>query len=165
MIHQLELIERPPLEKDIVYTPDNVAQEIIQWLQPSGLCLDPCRGDGAFYRHLPEGSDWCEIEAGRNFFDYDKKVDWIIGNPPYSCFELWLQHNFELATEIAYILPTNKVFQRQKIMKMINDYGGIRGLVVYGSGSIVGFPFGFSVGTFHFSKWYHGECTLILKTV
>ncbi len=164
MIRQLELIERPPLEKDIVYTPDKIAYEIIEWLHPSGICLDPCRGDGAFYRNLPQGSEWCEIEVGRNFFDYDKSVDWIIGNPPYSCFEAWLAHSFELAQEIAYILPTNKIFQRQLIMKMINEWGGIKGLMVYGSGTMVGFHFGFSVGTFHFKKNYHGESTLILKT-
>ncbi len=162
MIRQLELIEKGPIVSDIVYTPDAVARGIIEWLNPSGLCLDPCFGDGAFHRHLPEGADWCELRRGRNFFDYEKKVDWIIGNPPYSIFEEWLQHSFEIADDVAYILPTNKVFQRQIIMKMINDYGGIKGMIVYGSGSMVGFPFGFSVGTFHFSKGHKGQCALKL---
>ena len=74
----------------------------------------------------------------------------------------WLAHSFEIAKEVAYILPTNKVFQRQVIMKMINAWGGVKGLIVYGSGSMVGVPFGFSVGTFHFSKGYRGKCALRL---
>lgn len=124
---QLELIERGPKESDVVYTPDKVAREIIAWLNPSGICLDPCLGDGAFFKHLPEGSDWCELRRGKNFFDYERRVDWIIGNPPYSLFEEWLRHSFELADNVAYILPTNKVFQRQVIMKMINEWGGSKG--------------------------------------
>jgi hypothetical protein len=36
--------------------------------------------------------------------------------------------------------------------------------MVFGSGSIVGFPFGFSVGAFYFSKDYRGKTDLILKT-
>lgn len=162
MLKQKTLFDIPPIEQDIVYTPDEVATEIIDWLKPTGVCLDPCRGDGAFFRHLPAGADWCEVREGKDFFDYDERIDWIIGNPPYSIFEEWLRHSFELADNIAYILPTNKIFQRQVIMKMINNWGGIKAMRVYGSGSVVGFPFGFSVATFHFVKHHHGQCHLIL---
>lgn len=159
---QRALFELPPRPDDVVYTPDAVAAEIVGWLKPNGKCLDPCCGDGAFFRHLPAGSDWCELERGRDFFDYTERVDWIIGNPPYSIFEEWLRHSFEIAENVAYIVPTNKIFQRQVIMQMINNWGGIRNMMVYGSGAVVGFPFGFSVGTFHFQKGWHGECNLIL---
>lgn len=162
MFTQQSLFYLPPLQSDVVYTPDKTAKDIIDWLKPTGLCLDPCLGDGAFYKYLPKGSEWCEIRKGKDFFDYNKKVDWIIGNPPYSIFEDWLQHSFELADNVAYILPTNKVFQRQIIMKMINDWGGVKGIKVYGSGQAIGFPFGFSVGAFHFGKKYKGKCDLIL---
>jgi len=161
---QIELLDKPVLPADIVYTPDNVVKDIIKWVNPSGKCLDPSFGDGAFHRNMQDGSYWCEIRQGRDFFDYNEKVEWIIGNPPYSIFEEWLRHSFEIADNVVYILPTNKVFQRQVIMRMINNWGGIRGMMVYGSGSMVGFPFGFSVGTFWFKKDYHGECELVLKT-
>lgn len=161
---QETLFKLDPIKADIVYTPKEVVSDILEWLKPKGMILDPCLGDGAFYNQLPAGSEWCELRQGKDFFDYNKQVDWIIGNPPYSIFEDWLRHSFELANDIAYILPTNKVFQRQLIMDMINKFGGIKGLRVYGSGSMVGFPFGFSVGTFHFSRNYGGKCNLILKT-
>ena len=163
MDRQLEMLKEIDIQKDIVSTPKEVALSIVQWLQPLGICLDPCKGDGSFYELLPN-ADWCELKEGKDFYEYQHKVDWIIGNPPYSKFEKWLEHSFELVHDVAYILPTNKVFQRQLIMRMINNWGGIKGLMVYGSGSIVGFPFGFSVGTFHFSKDYKGKTDLILAT-
>ena len=156
------LFKLPPIESDVVYTPENIAIEIIEWCKPAGKCLDPCMGDGAFYNNLPKDSEWCEIEKGRDFFDYNKKVDWIIGNPPYSIFEDFLRHSFELANDVVYILPTNKVFQRLLIMDMINKWGGIKAIKLYGSGSNVGFPFGFSTGTFHFSKNFKGSCNIEL---
>ena len=36
-------------EKDIVMTPEWLAIEIIDHFSPSGIILDPCRGEGAFY--------------------------------------------------------------------------------------------------------------------
>ncbi|MFQ5637993.1 MAG: hypothetical protein ACE5IR_08345 [bacterium] len=158
----MTLYKMEPVKPDVVYTPYEVAKQIIAWIKPSGKCLDPCKGDGAFLRHLPNGSDWCEIREGKDFFDYENKVEWVIGNPPYSIFEDWLRHSFEIADNVVYILPTNKVFQRQVIMDMINKWGGVKALLVYGSGSQVGFPFGFSVGTFHFQRDWQGLCDLKL---
>lgn len=157
---QMPLIDMPAREKDVVYTPDEVAKGIIDWLRPTGICLDPCRGDGAFFRNLPLGALWCELSEGKDFFNFNERVDWILGNPPYSIFEEWLRHSFEIADEVAYIVPTNKVFQRQVIMDMITEWGGIKGMMVHGSGNIVGFPFGFSVGTFHFVRGYRGRCDI-----
>lgn len=157
----LTLWERLPLPADIVYTPSAIALAIIKHLNPDGLCLDPCKGDGAFYNHMP-GADYCELQEGKDFFEYNKKVDWIIGNPPYSIFLDFLKHSFELSENVSFLVPTNKVFQRQIIMDMINTYGGIKSIIIYGSGSLIGFPFGFSVGNFHFKKDYRGGCEIIM---
>lgn len=111
---------------------------------------------------LGGGVEYCEISEGRDFFDFKDKVDWIIGNPPYSIFLEFLQHSFKIADNVSFLVPTNKIFQRQIIMDMINDYGGIKSQVIYGSGTLIGFPFGFSVGNFHFQKGYMGQCELII---
>jgi hypothetical protein len=149
---------------DVIYTPEPIAIDIIKWLAPLGICLDPCRGEGAFYKFLPNGRDWCEIEEGKDFFDYDRRVDWIIGNPPYSIFEDFLAHSFNLSDHIVFLVPTNKIFQRQKIMQMINNFGGIKGMRIYGSGTTIGLPFGFSVGAFHFAKGYKDDTAITLVT-
>ena len=147
---------------DVVYTPYYVAKNIIDNLQPYGLCLDPCKGDGAFYNNFKYSKDYCELSEGKDFFNYSKKVDWIIGNPPYSVFEQFLKHSFDLADNVSYLVPTNKIFQRQLIMDMINDYGGLKSMIVYGSGQKINFPFGFSVGNFHFQKGYKGSTEIIM---
>ncbi len=159
---QPDLFKEKPKPGDVVYTPDYVAKQIIDWLKPTGKCLDPCKGDGAFYKYLPRGSEYCELQEDKDFFYYEKKCDWIIGNPPYSIFEEFLRKSFELSDNVSYLVPTNKVFQRQKIMDIINKYGGIKSMIVYGSGQLIDFPFGFSVGNFHFQKGYKGDIKYIM---
>ena len=167
MTIQSSLWDSPVLPEDIVYTPDFVSKGIIDFLNPNGLCLDPCKGDGAFYKYLPNSSDYCELRLGKDFFNYHKKVDWVIGNPPYSIFEPFLIKAFEIADNVSYLVPTNKIFQRQVIMEMINKYGGIKSVIIYGSGQLIDFPFGFSVGNFHFKKGYKGDTKIIMgmKTI
>jgi len=137
---------------DIVYTPAAVASDIVSYFNPSGKCLDPCKGDGVFLRYLPLDSDWCEIREGKDFFAYNQSVDWIIGNPPYSIFVDFLRHSFSIASNVVYLVPTNKIFQSFKVMDQIKEYGGIHTMLVYGAGWNIGMPFGFSVGAFYFKK-------------
>lgn len=162
MNKQTTLFPVPVNPSDIVFTPTHIAKGIVQWLNPTGKCLDPCKGDGAFYNYLPDGSDYCEIRDGKDFFDYNEKVDWIIGNPPYSIFEAFLSKSFILADNVAFLVPTNKVFQRQIIMEKINKWGGVKSVLIYGSGQLLDFPFGFSVGLFHFQKAFKGETKFVM---
>lgn len=159
---QKELFDRFVPSADVVYTQEQVSRQIIDFLMPYGTCLDPCRGDGAFFKYLPNGSEYCEITEGKDFFEYNKRVDWIIGNPPYSNFKEFLSHAFGLADNVSFLVPTNKIFQRQVVMDMIVRYGGIKSMIVYGSGSLIGFPFGFSVGNFHFQRDYKGKCEILM---
>lgn len=161
MIRQGELWQKPVLEADVVYTKREISRGIISYLKPCGICLDPCRGDGAFYDYLPN-AEYCEIKEGKDFFDYYNNVEWVIGNPPYSIFKDFLQHSFEIANNVSFLVPTNKIWQRQVVMDMINKWGGVKSIIIYGSGSLIGFPFGFSVGNFHFEKGYSGETKIIM---
>jgi len=142
---------------DVVYTPDGVAKDIIEWLQPSGKCLDPCYGKGAFYQYLPEGSDFCELSMGLDFFDYDKKVDWIISNPPFSVFHCWMEHSFKLADNVCYTTFLQKPFSA-KALRAASDYGRIRAVKVLGD--IRGFC-GFTAAAFHWKRGYNGPTELV----
>jgi hypothetical protein len=53
------LFDKVVLPADIVYTPEYVTKDIIQRLNPKGMILDPCKGEGAFYDHLRIGSEYC----------------------------------------------------------------------------------------------------------
>lgn len=145
-------------ESDIVYTPEWLAKGTINFLNPLGIVLDPCKGEGVYYNNFPGEKDWCEIRQGKDFFEYQQKVDWIISNPPYSIFLRFLQHSVTLANDISFLVPINKVFQSQKVMNCINEYGGIKSIFIIGDArQYLGFPFGYSVANFHFQKGYKGQ--------
>lgn len=152
-------------ESDIVYTPEIVVKDIISFFPITENCLDPCKGDGAFLKELPAGSDWCEIREGKDFFSYTDHKEWIVGNPPYSIFKDFLAHSYNIADNIVYIVPTNKVFQSFKIMDLIDRNGGIHTMLAYGGGQNVGFPFGFSVGVFYFKKGFTGSTRIIFRRI
>lgn len=80
--------------KDEVYlfhqTPNELAEKLIKFvpLVDNDCILEPFKGEGAFYNNFPQftKNNWCEIEEGIDFkdFDYDKnKIDWVISNPPF----------------------------------------------------------------------------------
>lgn len=155
---QLKLFNIPEKqnENDVVYTPQWVAQDMINFFKPSGKCLDPCYGTGAFYNLLPDGSDYCEIKQGKDFYDYYKKVDWIIGNPPYSDWMNWVIHSFKLSKNILYLITTNKFFISYKIIKKLRNWGHIKHIRYYGPGNRLGFPLGFAIGAVYIKKNYFG---------
>jgi hypothetical protein len=43
---------------DVVLTPDAIAADVVKHFRPTGRMLDPCRGNGAFWKHMP-GAEWC----------------------------------------------------------------------------------------------------------
>ncbi len=54
---------------DYVLTPEWCAKDIIEYFNPTGNLLDPCRGlNKVFHKLMPEKSDYCEIQEGINFF-------------------------------------------------------------------------------------------------
>ena len=85
MIIQTQLFEQAVNSKDIVYTPEHIAKGIIDYLQPNGVCLDPCKG-GLFINSCLKMLIIAKSEKINAFLNTQKKVDWIIGNPPYSIF-------------------------------------------------------------------------------
>lgn len=141
---------------DVVFTPDWLAKEICLSLPIFGKVLEPCKGEGVFLKYLPENTDWCEIADGINFYDYQKKVDWIVTNPPYSDFNRFLDHCFELADNVVFLVPVAKMFKSMGTIKKIMKYGGIVSYKFL-SGGKAGFPFGFPVGICYIKKGYKGS--------
>jgi hypothetical protein len=159
---QPQLLHVPLVEKDVVYTPDGMAREIVDFFKPTGRILEPCKGDGAFLRYMP-AADWCEIALGRDFFLYQDKVDWIVGNPPYSIFNIWLRHSFEIADHIVYLIPLNKIFNDFGMLKDIYIYGGVKQIYAIGRGEKINFPMGYAVGAVHFQRGHKGGMSVIFR--
>ena len=58
---------------DVVMTREPTAKWIIDYFQPTGVVLEPCRGTGAFYNQFPGEKDWCEISEGKTSLTTIKK--------------------------------------------------------------------------------------------
>jgi len=152
---QPQLLQIALDKKDVVYTPDWVARDMVEFFKPSGKILEPCAGDGAFLKYLP-GADWREIEKGRDFFAQTEYYDWIIGNPPYSVFSKWLGHSMEIANNICYLIPLTRLFNSGFFIKRILEWGRICHMRYYADGGELGWNIGFAIGAVHFQKGYNG---------
>ena len=141
---------------DIVMTPPKIAEAIIREFNPKGLALEPCRGTGNIYVLLPEPKDWCEITQGRDFLEYNGNADWIITNPPYSIYDLFLKKCFDVADNVVLLVPIAKAFKSLRIERLVDEYGGLRKIWLLGSGTECGFAFGFPTGCLYYQRHYKG---------
>lgn len=140
---------------DEIYTPHWAAKDIVDHYKPFGKILEPCRGKGVFTDLMP-GCDWCEINDGKDFFDYDEKVDWIISNPPYSLIRKFVLHSFKISDNIVYLIPVWKAFNAIGLQNELRSYGGIKEIRWYGGGGKLGFPMGNGIGTVYWKRDYTG---------
>jgi len=142
---------------DDVMTKESSAKFIVDYFKPKGKILEPCLGTGIFYNLFKGDKDWCEIKEDKDFLQYDKNVDWIITNPPFSIFDDFLIKSFEVADNIVFFCPLVKVFKGIKLDKKIQEYGDIKEIIHMGTGGQHGFPFGFSVGCIYYKRNYKGH--------
>lgn len=151
---------------DKVYTPSAIAKLIISKFNPTGKVLDPFKGKGAFYDNYPSDieKDWCEIDEGRDFFEYTDHVDWIITNPPYSIYDEVMEHSMEIADNIVYLVPLSKVVSSLGRIKKIFEFGGVPYLYIIGA-SRCGFPFGFPACAIYIQKGYTGDTKIEMYSV
>lgn len=162
--------DHPKKRGDRVFTPAWVAKDMVDHFIPATYrrtdsFLDPCKGDAAFMRVLPKNTDWCEIEQGRDFFEWDSMVDWVVGNPPYSMTREWFRHSYKIAQNLLYLVPLRNVFSGFGFVREIYDFGGIVEIRHYGTGGSLGFPMGNAVGAFHIQHDYRGPCAMTFATV
>lgn len=143
---------------DKVYTPEDIAKDIISRFNLSGKVLDPFYGKGVFYNNFPDNveKDYCEIDLGKDFFDYNEHVDWIISNPPYSIYTDVMTHSYEIADNIVYLIPLNKIVSSWGRVKELAAYGGVPYIYILPAGKC-GFPFGFPACAVYMQKGYTGD--------
>jgi len=147
-------------EQDVVYTPKFLAKQIIDHYNPSGIILEPCKGDGAFYDFLPEGSPWCEISLGKDFYEYTDKVDWIITNPPWSILRPFLGHAMKIqADNIVFLFNFNALMTKARLRDIISNGYGIAEIYCVDTPSTeeTGWPqAGFQLGAVNIKRGHTG---------
>ena len=106
-----------PERTDVYITPDTLVHRHLSIFKGmrGQFVLDPFRGSGAYFNKFQEyfidsGFDWCEIEAGRDFFEYKGNPDIIVSNPPYSLIESILEKSYSLRPKIiSFLLSAHNV--------------------------------------------------------
>ncbi len=92
-VHKLK---KPKEDQDKKMTPIGLGKKLIDLVpfNKTDFLLDGFKGTGEFYNNYPveNPKDWCEIDEGRDFFKYDKQVDYMITNCAYSTLTKTFKH-------------------------------------------------------------------------
>ena len=149
---------RDYVSNDVVQTPPELAERIVNHFKPTGRMLEPCKGQGNFLRHMP-GADWCEISEDRDFFKWTTPVDWIVTNPPWSLIRGFLQHAMTVADDIVFLITVNHVWTKARIRDIYSSGYAIKEICLVEMPKE--FPqSGFQLGAVHISKGWKGQVTL-----
>ena len=141
---------------DEVMTPEYLAEALVNHFKPSGKILEPCKGTGNFLKFLPEDTLWCEISEGKNFFDFNDKVNWIITNPPWSQIRKFLQHSMEISKNVCFLFTINHLWTKARIRDIKEAGFGIKEIVIFDTPDNFP-PLGFQVGMIHLQSKYSGD--------
>jgi hypothetical protein len=151
---------RDYVSNDDVQTPLALARALVRHFRPRGRVLEPCKGAGNILRCLPRRADWCEIKAGRDFYAWKTKVDWILTNPPWSQVRPFLQHAMRHADHVVFLLTINHVWTRARLRDIQAAGFGIRQIVLVDMPAT--FPqSGFQLGAVHIARGWKGAIALV----
>jgi hypothetical protein len=139
---------------DVVMTPPRLAKRLVEHFDPQGKGLEPCSGSGNILKYL-KNADWCEITAGKDFFEYHKQVDYIFTNPPWSQIKPFLIHSMELANDIYFLFTVNHLWTKARLREIKNHNFGIVEICIFDTPKE--FPqSGFQCGMVHLQRGYNG---------
>ena len=115
-IRSKTIIQKENIKPDIKthYTSKELVNYCISKMpfEESDSVLDVGAGiNKVWFDNLPiKNKDWVEIELAKDFFTYNKKTDWLIGNPPYR--GLWdvIKQSAELSIKgFAYLISIDGI--------------------------------------------------------
>ncbi|MFA5014797.1 MAG: hypothetical protein WC549_04590 [Actinomycetota bacterium] len=77
-------MKEKPKDISFHYTNEQMVKDLIAITPISGSVLDTGSGKNKIWFNNLSGEKYeCEIEDGCDFYKWDRKIDWIIGNPPF----------------------------------------------------------------------------------
>ncbi|NJL19363.1 MAG: hypothetical protein HC901_03615 [Bdellovibrionaceae bacterium] len=108
--------------------------------------------------HLP-GAEWCEIKEGRDFFEWEEPVDWIITNPPWSQVRAFLGHAMEVADHIVFLMTVNHAWTKARVRDVRTRGFGMREIALLDMPPE--FPqSGFQLGAMYYQRGWKGAIAL-----
>ncbi|MDP4227189.1 MAG: hypothetical protein Q8910_12485 [Bacteroidota bacterium] len=109
---------------ELHYTNEQMVKDLISITPICGSVLDAGSGKNKVWFNNLSGEKYeCEIEDGVNFYDWDKKMNWVVGNPPFSHSWAFTEKAITIATDgIAFLvnnmgLNSQTTPRRLQIMK------------------------------------------------
>ena len=129
---QTKKIQKRNCANDVFYTPLLLAKQHLEYVEkyvePCDSILDGFFGKGAYYNQFDSVFkkdnifDYTEIELGLDFLEYNKKVDVIVSNPPYSIMDKILQKSVALKPHtISYLIGQNNLTCKR--IEYMNSHG------------------------------------------
>jgi hypothetical protein len=117
--------------KDITfhYTNEQMVKDLISITPLYGSVLDAGSGKNkVWYNNIPDNLEKyeCEIEEGNDFLLWDKKVDWVIGNPPFHKSWLFTEKSLSIAKlGIAFLINNTGLNSQMtpRRLQIIKDNG------------------------------------------
>ena len=116
-------------DKDLIFTPDDLAEKIVSHFRPYGDCLEPCSGGGAFVQAMKnfgvKSVTSYELSEGRDFLLAPEDIiyDWSISNWPWSKFRPFLQKNLRVASNIVTLTTINHIYALKARLRDIKKAG------------------------------------------
>lgn len=148
---------------DRVYTPDWLAEAIVNHYKPWGKCLEPCAGGGAFTRAMRKFgvADVVEyeIDNGKDFLlaPEDERFDFIITNPPFSKFRAFLKKSMEVADNVVFLCTINHILGLKARLRDVKDAGFYIREALLCETPKSWPPSGFAVGAIYLNR-HDGDC-------
>ena len=140
---------------DVVMTPIELAEKLVKHFNPQGKGLEPCCGTGNILKFL-DNADWCEISKGKDFFEYNSKVDYIFTNPPFSKIRKFLQHSMELADNVYFLCTINHLWTKARLRDIESAGFGVKEICIFDTPK--NFPqTGFQLGMFYIQRGWNGD--------
>jgi hypothetical protein len=166
------IISTPDLRKrrtmnDIIYTNPLFAKRIIDYFSPqfkdNDIFHEPCFGVGSFFDNMPEPKDFSEIELDKDFLQYDKPINWVLTNFPWSgkAFRPMLRHACLLSDNVVHLIRMHNAIGTTARHKDYLDAGHtIKEIITcdWKEAFVNKSPEGFSLVIIHLQKNYTGDC-------
>jgi hypothetical protein len=125
-------IKKRTKANDVFLTPVKLAKEHIAMIPyvEGEIWYDPFKNTGNYFNNFPspDTAEWSEILEGRDFFEFDKPVDVICSNPPYSMITKVLEKCVSLNPRVISLLIGMGNLTTKRIEDMNNAGYGLKNM-------------------------------------
>tara|TARA_R110000803_G_scaffold576_2_gene1989 strand:+ start:350 stop:856 length:507 start_codon:yes stop_codon:yes gene_type:complete len=125
--NQSHQIKKRTKSNDVFLTPIELVKKHIEMIDynPDDIWYDPFKNTGNYFNNYPtDNKEWSEILQDKDFFTFNKPVDIICSNPPYSMINEILKKSVELKPRIiSYLIGMGNLTTKRIEYMNENGYG------------------------------------------